>query len=93
MVRCLPEGEPMLSGCCAVLLQVVLGCADALLLSALCVTTIHAADLVAGHTRCEHDQEQDRCLKILVHYFTSSVMAARISALSRRLLAIDAMSS
>lgn len=67
MVRCLPEGEPILSGCFAVLSQVVLDGTDALLLSAFGVTPIHAADLVAGHTGCKDQQEQDRCLQILTH--------------------------
>ena len=67
MVRCLPEGEPMLSGCFSVLSQITLDGTDALLLSAFGVTPIHAADLVAGHTGCKDQQEQDRCLQILTH--------------------------
>ena len=74
MVRCLPEGEPMLSGCCSVLSQIMLDRTDALLLSAFGVTPIHAADLVAGGTASEYNKEQDDCLQVLAHYFTSFVL-------------------
>lgn len=70
-MRCLPEGEPMLSGCCSVLSQVMLDRTDALLLSAFGVSPIHAADLVAGHTGCKDQQEQDRCLQVVAHYSSS----------------------
>ena len=67
MVRCLPEGEPMLSGCVAVLSQVVLGGTDALLQSAFLCFAFCDTYLEAGVAGCKDDQEQQCCLESLVH--------------------------
>ena len=67
MVRCLPEGEPMLSGCVAVLSQFVLGGTDALLQSAFLRLAIRYTYSKAGVAGCKDDREQDRCLDSFAH--------------------------
>lgn len=67
MVRCLPEGEPMLSGGVAVLAQFVLGGTDALLQSLFLGFAFCNTYLEAGVAGCKDDREQDRCLDSFAH--------------------------
>ena len=67
MVRCLPEGEPMLSACIALLSQCV-GCrCDALAQSALLCFAFSHTYLEAGIGGCKDCQEDQCCLESFVH--------------------------